>query len=266
MEVFKNRLKETLAQGKVAFGPFIMLPHPAGVEIAGMIGFDFVVIDMEHCAYSFETTEHMTRAARAVGITPIVRVPDKSQTNVLRALEAGAMVVDVPLVGKASEAEAIVYAAKYAPLGGRGFNLASMGNRYGFVGGSGDTPARINAETMVMIQIETAEGVENAEAICAVKNLDLIFIGVGDLSQSLGIPCDWENPKLMRAVERTIQTARKAGKHVCVFSVSPQMGRRWLQAGARMMALGSEIGGIRSGFQQLFNSFRSVSEEFGQKS
>ena len=93
------------------------------------------------------------------------------------------MVVDVPLVGKASEAEAIVYAAKYAPLGGRGFNLSSMGNRYGFLGGTCEALPRINAETMVMVQIETAEGVENAEAICAVKNLDAIFIGVGDLSQ-----------------------------------------------------------------------------------
>jgi 4-hydroxy-2-oxoheptanedioate aldolase len=171
------------------------------------------------------------------------------------------MVVDVPLVGKASETEAIVYAAKYAPLGGRGFNLGSMGNRYGFIGGSGDTPAKINAETMVMVQIETAEGVENAEAISAVKNLDLIFIGVGDLSQSLGIPCDWQNPKLINAVERTIKIARKAGKHVCVFTVSPEMGRRWLAAGARMMALSSEAGMIRSGFQQMFKSYQPVASE-----
>ena len=259
--MFKNALKEKLAQGKVAYGPFIMIPHPAGVEIAGMIGFDFVIIDMEHCAFSFETTENMTRAARAVNITPIVRVPDKSQTNVLRGLEAGAMVVDVPLVGKASEAEAIVYAAKYAPLGGRGFNLSSMGNRYGFVGGTGEALPRINAETMIMVQIETAEGVENAEAISAVKNLDAIFIGVGDLSQSLGIPCEWDNPKLIAAVEHTIKTARKNGKQVCVFTTSPDMGRRWLALGARMMALGGELGMIRSGFQQAFNSYKTVASE-----
>ncbi len=259
--MFKNALKEKLAQGKAAYGPFIVLPHPAGVEMAGMIGFDFVMIDMEHSCYSFETTEHMTRAARAAGITPIVRAPDKSQTNVLRALEAGAMVVDVPLVGKASETEAVVYAAKYAPQGGRGFNLSSMGNRYGFVGGSGEAPARINAEIMVMVQIETAEGVENAEAIAAVKHLDLIFIGVGDLSQSLGIPCEWQNPKLIGAVERTIKAARQAGKHVCVFTVSPEMGRRWLAAGARMMALGSEAGMIAAGFRQAFNAYRAVADE-----
>ena len=143
--MFKNAPKEKLTQGKAAYGPFIVLPHPAGVEIAGMIGFDFVIIDMEHSSYHFETTENMTRAARAVNITPIVRVPDKSQTNVLRALESGAMVVDVPLVGKASDTEAIVYAAKYAPLGGRGFNLSSMGIRYGFVGGTGEALPRINA-------------------------------------------------------------------------------------------------------------------------
>jgi 4-hydroxy-2-oxoheptanedioate aldolase len=171
------------------------------------------------------------------------------------------MVVDAPLVGKASEAEAVVYAAKYAPLGGRGFNLGSMGNRYGFLGRTGETPARINAETMVMVQIETVEGVENAEAIAAISSLDLIFIGVGDLSQSLGIPCDWENPKLIAAVERTIKIARKAGKHVCVFTVSPEMGRRWLQAGARMMALASEASMINSGFRQMFNSYKQVVAE-----
>lgn len=265
-KMFKNMLKEKLAQGKIAYGPFIIIPHPSGVEIAGMAGFDFVIIDMEHAAYSFETTENMTRAARAVGITPIVRVPDKSQSNVLRALEAGAMVVDVPLVGKASEAEAIVYAAKYAPLGGRGFNLGSMGNRYGFLGNTGQTPARINAEILVMVQIETAEGVENAEAIAAVKNLDMIFVGVGDLSQSLGIPCDWENPKLINAVERTIKVARKAGKHVCVFTISPQMGKRWLSAGACMMALGSEASAIRNGFIQMYNEYEKMVSEFeGQR-
>lgn len=118
--MLKNTAKEKIKAGKPIIGSTIGFPAPQMVEIFGRIGFDFVFIDCEHGTITTESCEEMVRAAEVAGITPIVRVPDKSPQTILRYLDTGATSVQVPHVNSKADAQAIVEAVKYAPQGKRG--------------------------------------------------------------------------------------------------------------------------------------------------
>jgi len=251
-----DKTLEKLARDEVVLGPFIMLPSPGAVELAALAGFDFCIFDMEHSSIGFETAENMARAADAAGITPVIRVPDRSQTNILRALEAGAVIVDVPLVGTAAQVRDIVYAAKYHPAGGRGFNLGSRGNRYGTIASKlgVEALADANRRTKIMIQIETVEGVENVEEICSVEGLDGVFVGVADLSQSMGIPLQFGDA-LMANVEKVLRTVSAAGKIAGAFAVSTAAAKQLVAWGARFISPGTDIGAMLGSFRKVVADF-----------
>ena len=196
----QNAVKEKVREGKIAIGIVCRVLSPVLVELLGLAGFDFVWIDMEHTSADFETVEHLCRAADAAEIQALVRVPDASPSNILRALEAGAGIVDVPQVEERAQTEAVVQAAKYFPIGERGFSSSSRGTQYGFGGTTAARMASANDRVMTMVQIESVRGVEKAEEICSVPGLDIVFIGMGDLSQSLGIPGQMDHPDLLANV------------------------------------------------------------------
>lgn len=247
----KNRVKEALQKGEAVMGPFIMLPSPALVEIAGYAGFDFAVIDMEHGPTGFETAEQMCRAADASGIVSFVRVPENRPTHVLRALEIGAMGVVVPLVRTREEAQEVVSAGKYHPMGSRGFAPITRGANYGAMGGVNQVFKTANSETVLAVQIEDKFGVENAEAICSVDGIDVVFIGPGDLSQSLGVPGRFDDPALAEATERVIKTCLAHGKIPGIFEGDPERARQWVERGVRFVGCAVDILTIYSAWKQL---------------
>jgi 4-hydroxy-2-oxoheptanedioate aldolase len=122
-------VKQAVGGGRTALGFICRTLSPVVVELIGMSGFDFVWIDMEHSTADYSLVEHLCRAADATGMESLIRVPDKNPSSILRALEAGAGIVNVPQVEERDEAEAIVRAAKYAPLGQRGFCASRCGKR-----------------------------------------------------------------------------------------------------------------------------------------
>ena len=115
-----NKLKKNLQSGKVVIGPFLKLADPAIVEIAGLAGFDFVIIDTEHGTISFETAQNLIRSAEIAGITPIIRVSENSPALILRSLDIGAQGVQVPQVSTKDDAVRAVEATKFFPQGSRG--------------------------------------------------------------------------------------------------------------------------------------------------
>src|SRR5689334_3578277 len=122
-----NRVKAALQKRQTVHGMICRTLSPPVVELIGLCGFDFVWIDMEHTTADAHVTENLCRAADAVDMESLVRIPDQSQCHILRALEGGAGIVNVPQVEDASQAAAIVRAAKYAPIGMRGYSSASRG-------------------------------------------------------------------------------------------------------------------------------------------
>jgi 4-hydroxy-2-oxoheptanedioate aldolase len=214
---------------------------PAIFEIIGLAGFDFVWIDMEHSTADFSTVEHLCRAADAVEMESLVRVPDKHPSSVLRALEAGAGIVNVPQVETAEEAAAVVNAAKYAPVGQRGFCNSSRGTRYGFSGSVEETFAAANERVVVMAQIESVRGVQNAEAICSVPGLDIVFVGSADLSQSLGVVGQFDHPLVLESTRQVLRAARACGKTTMMLVESVEKARPWLDEGTRIFCCGVDI-------------------------
>jgi 4-hydroxy-2-oxoheptanedioate aldolase len=208
--------------------------------MAGYSGFDFVMIDMEHTSTDFIIAEQMVLAAKASNIVPGIRVPENRPTHILRALEIGAEIIDVPWVNTRAEAASVVRSGKYFPLGERGCAPITRGNLYGSysssLNGVGETLRRANEETMLMVQIETREGVENVDEISSTDYIDIIFIGPADLSQSLGIPGEYDNPIFDRAVKKVIRATRDNGKFAGIFVIGgAEVGRKWVDEGAQLL-------------------------------
>ena len=257
-------LKQELQKGKNVFGFVCRTLSPTIVELIGLSGFDFVWIDMEHTGADFATVEHLCRAADAANIESLVRVPDKNPANILRALEVGAAIVNVPQVENRAEAEAVVQAAMYAPIGQRGFCGSSRGTRYGIGAEATDSFRAANERTITMVQIESEQGVANVQDICAVPGLTAVFVGLADLAQSLGIAGQMDHPDLLDSARRVLQTSKAAGKIGAMLLESPADGARWVAEGAQILCCGVDIPLIGRTLLRIREEFDGVAGEQNQ--
>jgi len=204
-------MKATLHSGP-AIGLSVMIPSPQIVEMAGRLGFDWVLIDCEHGTINRETVELMAMAAQAGGTTPIARPVTNSPDAILQVLEAGALGVQVPHVSTAGQARAAVAAVKYHPLGARGLAAGTRPAGYGFGGSAADYVEASNRETLVCVQIEDPEGLVNLPAILAVPGIDVFFVGPSDLAQAMGYPGRTDVPEVRSAIDGAFRTILAAGK------------------------------------------------------
>jgi 2-dehydro-3-deoxyglucarate aldolase/4-hydroxy-2-oxoheptanedioate aldolase len=173
-------------------------------------GCDFVVFDMEHSGFGFETIKQAIRYAEAAGLPAIVRTPSRDYHHIARACDAGAEGIMLPMVGTAAEAAGIVKSIKYHGVGHRGVALGVAHDNYR-AGPTADKLAAANRRTTVFIQIETEEGVANADAIAAVGGVDCLWIGHFDLTCSLGIPGQFDHPRFIEAVATVTRAAHAHG-------------------------------------------------------
>ena len=241
-ETVHNSLKERLARGEVASSMTVRLTR--GIEIAQLAktaGFDSLYIDLEHSSLSLETTSQICCAALTCGIAPLVRV---AQVELIqRVLDGGALGIIAPDVRNAEQARAIVRAAKYPPLGERGFASVLAQLQYRTVP-TRDLYAAVNAATMVIPQFESAEAIDNADAIFAVEGVDMALFGTNDLTADMGIPGEYEHPRVRDAYQRAIAAAKKHGKHVGVggLGARPKLTAEFVKMGARYVSTGTDLG------------------------
>ena len=197
----KNTLKEKLNNGKTVIGTWSSLSSPNVINVLGTTELDFVVIDMEHGSMSFETAENMVRAAEATDISPIIRTWDDDEQILLRTLETGTQSIMVPHVKTAKDAEKIAKACKYFPDGIRGLSPYTRVHDFTHEGIS-ESLQKANQETLIGILVEGKEGLANLEDIIQVKNIDLIYLGLFDICQSVGLPGQVNHPDVLAEVER----------------------------------------------------------------
>ena len=241
-EIVRNSVKERLARGEVAASMTVRLTR--GVEIvrlARTAGFDSLYVDLEHSSLSLETTSQICIAALEAGIAPFVRVPQTAMIQ--RVLDGGALGVIVPDVRSAAEAREIVRAAKYPPQGERGF--AGMLPHFGYRSlPAAEMYRALNDATMVIVQFESAEAVARAEEIVAVDGVDMVLFGTNDLTADMGIPGQYDDPRVREAYAHTIAAARKHGKHVGVGGLGsrPKLTAELVKLGARYVSTGTDLG------------------------
>lgn len=205
-----NKTKAALKAGQAVTGPILAETRSMGiVKLMAAAGYDFIFIDTEHGMYGIETVANMVQMALACGLCPLVRPADLSYTLVARALDTGAQGVIVPRVENRQEAENAVSFVKYPPAGRRG---AGGDGRNGYERrGVREAVEESNAETMVVLQIESAAGLENVDEIASVSGVDALLIGPNDLSISLGIPGEYERSEFTGAVQQVMDACRKHG-------------------------------------------------------
>ena len=197
----KNTLKEKLKDGQTVIGTWSSLSSPNVINVLGTTGLDFVVIDMEHGSMSFETAENMVRAAEATGISPIIRTWDDDGQTLLRTLETGTKSVMVPHVKTAADADRIAKACKYFPEGNRGLSPYTRVHKFTHEE-IDESLQKANLETLVGILVEGKEGLANLEDIAQVKGIDLIYLGLFDICQSVGLPGQVNHPDVLEQVRR----------------------------------------------------------------
>jgi 2-keto-3-deoxy-L-rhamnonate aldolase RhmA len=249
-----NPVKRKLAEGGVVLGTMVFEFTTTGIaRLAAAAGAEFVLIDQEHTGASLETVRMFTATARACDVVPLVRVPATEYHLLAGALDVGPMGVMVPMVESAEQARKIVASAKYPPVGRRGVGILY---RDDWIEGSvAATMEQVNRELLVIAQIETAAGVEQAEAIAAVEGIDVLWIGHYDLTTSLGIPGQFEHESYLDAVDRLRDVSQRTGTPLGIMAGSVAEGLRALERGFRAIAYGGDLWlyqeALRGGLAQL---------------
>lgn len=233
-----NPVKRNLAEGGRAFGAMVFeFLSPGLPQIARNAGAEFLLYDMEHTGIGFETLKTQVALCRGLDIVPLIRVPRGEYAFIARALDIGAFGVMVPMVGTAEEARHVVSCTRYPPAGRRG---AAFGFAHDDFQG-GDLLAKIDGlheRTMVIVQIETDEGLRNVEAIAAVPGVDALWIGHFDLTNFLGIPGQFEHPRFAAALDRILGACAAHGSTPAILCTDDASAREFGRRGFRMMAYG----------------------------
>ncbi len=242
------RIKEMLASGGTVrlFGTGQII-SPKLIEVVGLHGgFDGLWLDFEHAGFGMRDIELATLAANSHGLDHFVRQPATDYAAIMRSLEAGANGVMVSMVRSPEEAEQAVRWSKFHPRGERGMNGGNRDGNFGLMPMT-DYVREANARTFVGIQIETASAIASAKEIAQVPDVDLLFVGPADISQVLGVPGDFENPKCLDAIEGIAQACAEAGKPWGVVPRGPEYAKRMADWGCKMFVFGFDIRALHDG-------------------
>ena len=208
-KAFQNRFRSDLRAGKRLIGCWSQLASPITMEVLGLAGFDWLLLDGEHGPNDVTTFIPQLMALKGSRSAAVVRPPANDPVIIKRLLDIGFYNFLIPLVDSADDARRAVAATRYPPAGIRGVAVSHRSNMFGTLP---DYQATINDQIGVVVQIETANAVRDIERICAVEGVDAIFVGPSDLSQSMGYPGQANAPAVRSAINSAFATIRSAGR------------------------------------------------------
>lgn len=232
-----DAFRRALLRREVTLGTWLQINSATAAEVLSNTGYEWIAIDIEHTDIDIFSLTQLLRGMHGRGVAPIARVTRNDVLEIRRALDVGSAGVLVPFVSSAEEARRAVAAAKYPPLGVRGFSF-SRANNWGV---SFDEDARsANEATSVIVMIESREGVEQIEEIVAVPGVDAAFIGPYDLSGSYGIPGQIDDPRVRAACRRIIDACEAGAKSVGLLLARPTAAavRRAVADGYTLICIG----------------------------
>ncbi|MFH0257866.1 HpcH/HpaI aldolase/citrate lyase family protein [Vibrio rumoiensis] len=246
---FKQRLEQ-----EILLGTFVKTPHPHIIEVLALADLPFVVLDAEHAPFDRASLDLCIMAAKASGLTCVVRVQNNTPSTILNALDCGAVGVQIPHICTAEQAEKLVKVCHYGE-GGRGYAGSSRAAKYATKPMT-EHLKDSKANTVVIAQIEDPQGVENVESIVNVNGIDALFIGQVDLTIAYGAD-SIHNEKVVQASMRVIEAAKAANKPIGMFVATAQQARKWRELGVSFFCVGSEHKMIIDGFKQERNVMNS---------
>ena len=241
--------------GETVYGPFINSGSTIACEVAGLCGFDFLMIDSEHGPTDVLLNRDLITAAEYRGCPPLVRVSNASYDLILRTLDVGAHGIMVPQVNTKEKAEAIAYAAHYYPEGLRGV-ASTRSSDYGFCSPFPRYFELANKRNLTIAQCENLAGVPYLDDICSVEGIDMIFVGPYDLSSSMGQPGQVGYDAIKEVVEKVLEATKKHGKLAGIFTKDAAEAKMYSEMGFRFIIVGTDIGCMVSGMKNIANTLK----------
>jgi 2-keto-3-deoxy-L-rhamnonate aldolase RhmA len=256
-----NPVKRKLQSGQKTAGAWLGLASPITAEILSLAGFDWLVLDMEHGAGDYMTMLGQFQAMNGSGVVPLVRVAGNDPLIIKRTLDAGALGVVVPEIQNREEAEAAYRAVKYHPLGTRGISGNTRAGSYG-IKNSNQLMETANDRTMLIVQIESPQAVENLDEILKVDDIDVFFIGPRDLGTSMGYFNNAAHPEVKKVIATIEEKVFGAGKVLGTVTGSWEQAQEKYAKGYQFLSLMSEATALGKMGTDLANKFK---EAFPQK-
>ena len=232
------RLRGRLNAGEAVIGCFLSLGSPLTAEIMGAAGYDWALIDLEHGAGGEQEALAQMQALAGTGCAALVRVEGCERQRTHRVLDFGAHGIMFPRVDTPEQARQAVAAMHYPARGVRG---VAFSNRACLYGTNFRPYMEASANLLTIIQIESPQAVDNADAIASIEGVDVLFVGPTDLSHSMGMLGQFDRPEFVRAIERTAEAAAKHGKHSGLLLPAAGDVGRYYKIGFRFMASGSDV-------------------------
>ncbi|MBQ9020901.1 MAG: hypothetical protein IJ113_02640 [Eggerthellaceae bacterium] len=241
------------------FGTFFELGGRGVMEALGNVGLDYVIIDTEHGPFSDESVADYILAAERHGLLPFVRIGDTRRPYVLRMADIGARGLVVPNIRSIDQVKELVDAAKFAPIGSRGFcpNRTSAWGAQDWAADAESYMAQSNERLKVIPQCETIEALECVEEIAALEGVDGIFVGPFDLSIGMGVPLQLDHPDMLAAIERILAACKVAGKESYIFTSSIEDSRSWIERGFDSVTYSLDASILANAYKQAVAAIRN---------
>jgi 2-keto-3-deoxy-L-rhamnonate aldolase RhmA len=234
-----NTLKNRLRSGEALLGSWLSVAHPTVAEVMGRAGYDWLIADMEHGILTLDALQTLLQVVDSTPAAALVRVPWNDQVLIKQVLETGPAGLIIPQVNTAEEAEAGVRAAMYPPRGIRGIGCQRAA---GFGACFTDYLQHANENLCIGVQIEHERAMQNLDAIADVEGVDLLFIGANDLSASMGLLGQPTHPRVLEAIQRVLETGRRAGVAVGLMASDPDDASRRFAEGFQFVGIGHDVG------------------------
>lgn len=250
-----NKIRQMWKEGKPVTMGWLSIGHTFTAEVMARQGFDSLCVDLQHGTIELNHVLPMLQAIGQTDTSPVVRVNTNEAGAIMKVLDLGAYTIIVPLINTAEDAARAVAACRYPPMGNR-----SSGPIRAIHYGGADYQANANDEILVLGMIETKEGLENLEAICATPGLDAIYIGPADLSLALGLApqADNSNPLHLATCDKILETAHRHGKKACMHCASPAFAAGALERGFDLVMLTSDLACMISAARRMLEELKTA--------
>jgi 2-dehydro-3-deoxyglucarate aldolase/4-hydroxy-2-oxoheptanedioate aldolase len=254
----RNHVKEMLADGQIPVGHMVVEFWTRGLaKLLEAAGFDFVIFDMEHSGASHTDLADQLAWAKATSLTAFVRPPATHYEYISRIMDAGAHGVLLPRVRDADEVKRVLHAVKYPPDGGRGISFGIAHDDY-LSGDGSETIRTANADSMVIVQIETVTALAEIDEIMSLDGVDMAWPGQYDLSAAMGILGEFNHPRLSEAISAVVAACERAGKPAGIQPTSVDQAANWLADGFRCISFSEDVLVYRNACAEAVGAVRSL--------
>lgn len=252
----ENYLKDKLSAGEPVIGTWSIIPSTISTDVIASSGLDFIIIDSEHGPINFETAQNMVMACESRGVSPVMRVGKIDEAEILKALDIGVHAIQIPNIDTKQDVVDVIKHCKYPPVGNRGFSPFTRAGNY-VQKNAHSLPEVANNNTLVAINVEGKKAIDNIEEILEVDSLDIVFVGLFDLSKALGIPGKTDSPEVLELLSELTLKISEAGKWAGTIATSRSKIPEFLGMGLKYIVYLADCEILSASYSQVVDVFRN---------